>query len=232
MNTNGHNGHILANIVVPGVKIWDDGEYARLRFRLDGYDDFIVARKFDGDGKPGAYYSLDPLDAAAALAGINIGSPLLPDGCLFWQRADGGERLAIYAPPQAWPVHVSAGPERETLIVSMPSLIWIGQGAKYSLYAVKGTERPAADTKLFKAPCPNVSDNICRGNVTFPAAAADTIWPALRLFFESDFNNHLSDGKSRKHPAGVLEMWRELAGGPWPEDDLIGAEVTLGEVMR
>jgi hypothetical protein len=78
-----------------------------------------------------------------------------------------------------------------------------------------------------------VSSGICRGNVDFPQAAAGTIWPALRLFFESDFNNHLSNGKSKGYPRGILAAWEKLAGAEaWPEDDLVSAGVTLGKVRE
>lgn len=242
MQRNGNGKHptpLLANLTVPGAA-FADGDYAAIRLRLDCYDDFIVAQKYDkGVGK--GFYALDPLDVAAALAGLTIGTPLLPPGCLFWQRADGGERLGIYAPPNVWTVHVSAGEKRETLAVPMPGLVWIGRGTGYSLFAVKGAEWPGPDTQLWKAPCPNLGDQgICRGNVEFPAAGAGTIWPALRLFFESDFNDHLSNGKSKKYPKSVLGMWRALAEADgvhpelvegWPEEDLVSAETTLGKVV-
>lgn len=257
MNKNGHNGKhpsmnsgyhadapsLLANLIIPGAE-FDADSYARLRLRLDLYDDYILARKFQKTGQPdGGFYALDPLDTLTALAGLTLGSPLLPSGCLFWQRAEGGERLGIYAPPQVWPVNVSAGKDRERLAVPMPGLVWIGQGTTYSLYAVKAPstlptvagqgEWPGKDTELWKAPCPNVGDRgICSGNVAFPQAGAETIWPALRLFFESDFNDHLSNGKSKKHPKSVLAAWRKLAGREsWPEDDLEPAGVTLGKVV-
>lgn len=258
INTNG-NGKpaepILANLIIPGAQ-FADSAYASLKLRLDCYNDFILAQKYK-DGQGGGFYALDPTDVAAALAGVTLGTPLLPPGCLFWQRpGDGGERLAIYVGPRVWQVNVSADPstgsgrgKRQRLAVPMPGLVWIGQGTSYRLYAVKSGGQgsgvggqgsgvrgwPTAETELWRAPCPNVSDNICRGNVEFPAASAETIWQALELFFESDFNDHLSNGKSRDFPKSVLDAWRELAGAgaeAWPEDDLVSAETTLGKVRE
>jgi PRTRC genetic system protein B len=234
-NTNGHpaSASLLANLVVPGVSSWDDGDYAKIRLRLDCYDDFVLAQKYESDKPKGGLYALDPLDVTSAIGGLTIGSPLLPEDCLFWQRADGAERLGIYVPPQVWPVNVSVGGSRERLTVPMPGLVWVGQGTAYRLYAVKGVTWPGKDTELWKAPCPNVSDNICRGNVEFPAAAAGTIRQALGLFFESDFNDHLSNGKSKRYPRSVLPLWRELSAAgaeAWPEGDLESAGTTLGKV--
>lgn len=223
MNTNG-----LAGLIIPGGKFEDDS-YASLKLRLDCYDDYILARKFD-DGAGGALYALDPLDVAGALAGMSIGTPLLPKGVLFWQRG-APERLAIYIEPQVWTVHVSTA-KRERLAVPLPGLVWLGQGVEYRLYAVKNGW-PDAGTELFNPPCPNVSSGVCRGNVEFPQAAAGTIWQAWAAFIESDFNNHLSGNKSLRFKQSVLAMWRELAGATeYPLDDLVSAGKTLGKLMK
>lgn len=248
-NGNGHkHTSILEGLVIPGLAL-DDDAYAKLRLRLDCYDDYILARKYDA-GQPSPFYALDPLDAAAALAGVTITTPTLPRNCLFWQRIGDSERLAVYCEPRVWSVHVALAGEnddpkrkrgkRRAMQVPMPGLVWVGQGVNYKLYAVKdggqgsgigGQFFPDDAAELFNAPCPNVSGGICRGNVDFPAASTETIWNALRLFFESDFNNHLSNGKSKAHPGNLLRAWDALAGAEdWPVEDLVSAGVTLGRV--
>lgn len=239
-NGNGYKStSILEGLVIPGLT-FDDSAYARLRLRLDCYDDYILARKYDGKtGQPdGAHYALDPLDCAAALTGVTITTPMLPRNCLFWQRTGDSERLAIYCEPRVWSVNVAEAGEnddpkrkrgkRRTLQVPMPGVVWVGKGVNYQLYAVKD-EWPTDSTELFNAPCPNVSSGICRGSVDFPQASAETIWAALRLFFESDFNNHLSNGKSKAHQGNILRAWEALAGAEtWPIEDLVSVGVTLG----
>lgn len=235
---NGHkkpptNPTVLENLVIPGVKFEDD-QYAKLRLRLDCYDDMIIARKFT-DGQGGGLYALDPAAVATALARMTLSTPLLPRNCLFWQKTDGAERIGIYCEPQVWTVNVVMDGERKTWRVPMPGLVWVGQEGGYKLWAVKGGEWPTVETELFKAPCPNVNNDICRGSVEFSAATVETIWPALRLFFESDFNNHLSDGKSRARRGSILEVWRTLhlaEATTYPEDDLVGASLTMGRVMQ
>lgn len=226
MSTNGH----LTGLIIPGGK-FNDNDYASLQLRLDCYNDYILARKFDG-GAGGALYALDPLDVASALAGMNIGTPILPKNALFWQRG-GVERVAIYIEPQVWTVNVSAK-ERERLAVPLPGLVWIGQGVEYRLYAVKAGW-PTADTVLFNPPTPNVSSGICRGNVDFPQASAGTIWSAWERFIESDFNDHLSNNKSLRFKQSILPLWRELAKAEateYPLDDLVSAGTTLGRVAK
>lgn len=206
---------------IPGL---EPDDLAALRLRLDCFDDFIVAVSYR-DGEPGPLAALDPLDVAAALAGLNIGTPLLPRNCLFWQ-AGHQERLAIYIEPAVWVVRI---PER--LAVPLPGLVWLGRGVEYQLYAVKD-KWPGPETVLFNPPTPNVSSGgICRGNVRFPVASAATIWAAWGLFIESEFNNHLSNQKSRKYPYGVLDAWRELDGAPsYPLGDLVHAGRTLEDL--
>lgn len=243
MKNNGKSESLLAGLVIPGAT-FDDNDYASLKLRLDCYDDFILARKFD-DGQGGPLYALDPLDVAAGLAGLNLGTPLLPRNCLFWQRNKAAERLAIYIEPQVWAVNMAAhneaddqsrqrGNTRHTWRVPLPGLVWIGADAEYSLYAVKEAGWPGPETELFRAPCPNVGDHICLGNVKFPAAGAATIWPAWTLFVESDFNNHLANGKSREYSTSVLMMWRRLHNAEadtYPLADLVSANVRLGKVL-
>lgn len=235
MRRNGHNKPTdpltLANLVIPGVTL-DDDAYAKLLMRLDLYNDTILARQYD-QGQPGPAYALDPLDVAACIGGLAISTPPLPRNCLFWQKSGDGERLAVYCEPRVWTVNVSEGKERQRLAVPMPGLVWVGCGLTYGLYAVKGSEWPSPETALWTAPVPNMSGSICRGNVEFPAAGAATIWAALGLFFESDFNSHLSNGKSLAHRENVLGQWTALAGAEvWPEDDLVHTQMTLGKLME
>jgi PRTRC genetic system protein B len=124
-----------------------------------------------------------------------------------------------------------------SLGVPMPGLVLVGHGLKYMMYAVKGHGNgwtPPGDTSLFVAPVPNISGSVCHGNVPFPPATTKTIWQAVNLFFESGFNNHLDNGKSKKYPDSILRMWRVLhraKATSYPEDDLLPAHKTLKEIL-
>ena len=192
------------------------------------YDDAIVLAWPNG----GPAYCVDPLDIASAMSDVALTTGLLPHGCLFWSRRGGAERLGIYVPAQVWQVHISG--EEQQWMVPMPALVFIGQGKRYNVYALKKGTWPEPDTMLYKAPCPNVSEGICTGNVAFPVAGAATIWQAAELFFSSDFNRDVSSGKSQQHGACVLDMWRNLHRQrriAYPVDDLVSAGVTMREVI-
>jgi hypothetical protein len=225
--------------VIPGVT-WDDSDYARLRLTLALYDDMIVAHRPALHGEPASSFVVDPQELAQRLTGLPVESGLLPRDCLFWQRRNGQERLAVYVPPQVWPVTV-AGEGR--WLVPLPGLVFVGHGTRYAAWAVVPPDDapagwlPDAGSTLYNCPTPNVSSNgVCAGNVPFPAASSGTIWAAVNLFFESDFNNHLSNNKSQRHRDSILKLWRELhdAGADsYPLDDLIkNRDHTAGYTLR
>ncbi|GIK42422.1 MAG: hypothetical protein BroJett011_62550 [Chloroflexota bacterium] len=223
----------LALPVYPQFEFKED-DYDSIKLRLDLYGSMIAATRFNGQGRPVETYALDPADVATALANVPLVSGLLPRHCLFWGKANGGERLAIFVEPKVWPVSVER--EKETWYVPMPGLVFIGQGGKYTLYAVKEQYWPVADTPLYHAPCPNVWGNtgICQGNAPFPEARAATIWQAVEVFFASGFNNHLAQGKSKAHKDNILKIWRalhEANAGEYPLDDLVETGRTLAKVV-
>lgn len=92
-------------------------------------------------------------------------------------------------------------------------------------------------SRLYAAPCPNVfpSGQICRGNVPFPVCSMNTIRDAFRLFLvESEFNNHLANGRCRSFEGHCLRLWAQLAGKRrFPPGELVAAGCqTLREVRE
>lgn len=244
MTTN--NGHsrngLLTGLILPDQRL-DDDAYSPLLLRLDCYGDYIIGQQF-AKGKPTKIGFYDPLAVATAMAGLPLSTPVLPICCLFWQQIGGVERLAVYVEPRVWVVSVAlAGAnddskrkrgKRQVWKVPLPGLVFAGYETSYQVYAVE--ERPASDTaRLYAAPCPNVSGGICAGSAKFPTAGAGTIWKAVDLFFESDFNNHLANGKCKSHKGSVLDMWQELheAGATaWPAGELVETRLTLADLMK
>lgn len=226
------NGHVP---IIPGVA-WGADDYTSLRMTLHLYDDMIVATKH-GEGSESTFV-VDPLELAQRLGGLDVQSGILPRNCLFWQRRGGQERLAVYVPPQVWRVEIAANGRR--IEVPLPGLVFVGQGKRYGAWAVVEPEQapagwlPHAGTALYRCPTPNIGDDgVCAGSVRFPVAGAGTIWAAVSLFFESRFNDHLSNGKSQRHPDCILEMWYEIADSEaYPVDDLVKAKSNLGGLME
>ena len=214
---------------------WYSDEVQRLRVTLHFLDDTILAVKH-GEGGAQETHPVALADVAGALAGVSLGSGLLPDGALFWQRVAGQEQIGVYVPPRRWAVTVRLGKtDAAAWTVPMPPLVWVGCGQKYSLWALKG--RPPAgerDVPLWRAPAPNVtaSDGVCAGTVQFPACAPHTIHTALDMFFASEFNTHAGDNRCRSYPS-VVDLWRALDGRQrFPLGELVPARKMLAQVME
>jgi hypothetical protein len=216
--------------IFPQFELADDC-YARLRMQLNLYDDFILATRFS-DGVPGATFVVEPTDLASVLADLPVRSGFLPQNCLFWSKRGGQERLAIYVEPKVWPVSVKQ--HRRTWHVPLPGFVFVGRNKEYVLYAVR--EAPVKpNTRLYNFPAPNISNGVCAGNAPFPVASGDTIWQAVDVFFQSGFNNHLDNGKSKQCLNSILDMWHHLnreKAESYPLNDLIFANITLANLIN
>lgn len=229
-----------ATLVFPGIA-WGDADVARLRVRIELFDDLIVLAKFN-QGQRVEHFVVDPEQLAIVLGGLSLGSALLPKNCLFWGKWQGADRLGVYVPPQVWPLTVREGGQQahstgsgQAWRVPLPGLIFVGHEGDYWLWAVK--ERPdSAEIPLYIAPVPNISTKgVCHGNVRFPKAGCSTIWEAVERFFSSRFNHDLSRGKSRAYPDCVVEQWQALYTAQatvYPLDDLVEAGGTLGAILN
>lgn len=123
-----------------------------------------------------------------------------------------------------------------------PGLVFAITVSGWFVYAVKGTERPAARTALSRAPYFNVwsSGEICTGNVRLP----DTLSTAAleryeRAFFDSEFTHPNVRGNERlvNHETGSYAFWKELLDRPltiaaFPEAVLVDAKLTLEGLVR
>lgn len=232
--TNGRDHHAdLA--ILPQVE-WENYCYSSLQTRLDIFEDMVVATRYSEKREPTTFI-VDPLDLVTSLSGVPVTSDLLPEGCLFWQRRDGHERIGIWIPPQVWRLRVEPT-TRVNRVIPLPGFVFVGMEKRYNLWATATPERPAADTPLYYAPTPNISRDrrgVCQGSADFPVCSSATIWAAVAAFFESGFNNHLDNGKSKECSNSILAMWQKLhrlKAETYPVEDLVEARITLGEVIN
>ncbi len=209
------------------------GKPQELRVRLDIYDEALFRTSYQ-DGRPVSFDEVSPLDVAAALSGLDVGAGILPRDVLFYSRAGSGGLVGVYLPPQRRILRL--GSAAEPLTVPTPPLVFAGRDNNFYVYALAIGDWPTAETELCRAPFPNVysGGRICRGTVKFPPCGLDTIHRAAALFFESNFNHDLSNGKSRRHPDDVTAMWRALhdeGDEVYLLDDLVAMGKTLGELL-
>lgn len=182
-------------------------------------------------------YSVN-LEAVAELLGkTSVSTGILPPNTLGQGRKNGDSWILRYVPAGMRTFNLGeTGKAIEN--VPHPPLIWFGCGTKYKLWALNTLDYPTANTILFNAPFPNVyeSGGICWGSTGTPLpvthAAMDTM---LNRFFDSGFNLHISNQRSRRYAGNVIDMWSELrkkqAKG-YPLDDLIACSMKLSEVVE
>lgn len=205
------------------ARIFDELDRQKLVARIEVYDESMWIEKIQ-DGKPDVRYEIDPAGLAAAMAGAQDGTGLLPRGTLFVSR--GGARVGLWHDAQVWRVQVAG---IGLLRVPMPPLVIVGHEREWYLWAVK--QYPSPGERLFRAPMPNVfpDGRVCHGSVAFPECSLRTIRDALKLIVgESEFNSHLAS-------EGLLETWKK-----WDADglsefplDLLGkTDKTIDEVMN
>jgi hypothetical protein len=182
--------------------------------------------RFDERGKPTATYPVLLADVAQALGHIQVTTGLLPPDVLFITAASQqGASIGIYLPPARRTLTFVAGRGRtQTVRVHLPGFVFVGRaGTPYRIYAVKARPTGEGDT-LYRAPLPNVHNHgeVCAGSVKFPTAAPNTIHAAATLFFESQFNDDLSDGKLKPaRPVRSLRYTLTHLRGAFPLGRLI-----------
>jgi hypothetical protein len=202
--------------------------YQQLQARIDLFDESVVLTQYAG-GEPVSCYEVAPDDLAAAFAARPLATGRLPRNTIFYAEEAGQQRIGLFLPAKVRKLPLTplaqkkSGFERDSALVPLPPLIFVGCGRAYWLYAVKAY--PDDDgARLYRAPLPNVHDDgkICQGNADFPVASTKTIRDAVAAFFTSKFNTHLINGKSTQYTENVLAAWKAAAQeDAWPLEDLV-----------
>lgn len=183
----------------------------------------------DGSGLSGSKF-VTPDDLQAAFANAERDSGWLPPGILRAGYGKHGEWFVLHVPPRRASLDLL---ELGVITIPLPDLILAGCGRSYHLWALK--EPVSLQARLFDAPLPNVhpGGQICWGNNTPPAASPDTAQAALRLFFESPFNDHLVQNKTRFHKTDVRRLLIRLDGkNRFPPGQLISGLGTLNAAVQ
>lgn len=150
--------------------------------------------------------------------------------------------LAWYCEPkdrQVWFKCEQLGGE-VTKVVPHPGLVFVVSQSGWHVFAVKGNQRPQADTELCVAPYLNCWEGggICTGNVTTPKGKMrwnTTAWE--EAFFRSYFTHINIQGKNKlvKFGKGAYAFWRSMLAGnhkKFPEKYLVATGMTLSQTLQ
>jgi PRTRC genetic system protein B len=123
-------------------------------------------------------------------------------------------------------------------VVPHPGLIFRAGSNGFRVFAVKGSERPQADTPIFEPPYFNTWDrgSICIGTASVPKridVASIAGWEAG--FFDSAFTHPNVGGKRLTYPNGEFAFWRDMLDGKFsggfPEEVLVPMKVTAKQIV-
>ena len=174
--------------------------------------------------------------AKSLIKNVRLGG-YLPDNVL----SVGVDSLVWWIRPQTKRVFFKCsefGGER-TAETPHPGLVFHVSGNDWSVYAVKGKDRPTPETELFLAPYFNVwsGGKICTGNVTTPGKTTEeSIKGWTEAFFNSYFThpNVHTPSKLVNYKGGSYAFWQSMLDGKhknFPEKVLVPMNRTLATLF-
>lgn len=117
---------------------------------------------------------------------------------LRYREATDGNAILSYVPARVRTITIAfPGEEVETLVLPLPTLILLGKGKDYYLWA-SSSSKVTRNTWLAVAPLPNVgSGKICFGKNEVPETHPSTLSDVWRLIFDAPFNGDHSTGRCK-----------------------------------
>ena len=129
----------------------------QLQVQLEVYQETVLLRGFEADRNWVRTVSADEI-ANVFIRHLGFSSGLLPDNALWWNQGDTGQMVALWRPPQVWPVALQreAFQPPARLRLPMPGLVFVcSPGRAPWVYAA--LKRPTdPEQQLYRAPAFNV----------------------------------------------------------------------------
>ena len=193
-----------------------------LNLQLEVYGETLLLRGFDGDANWVRTVSADEI-ANVFTRHLGFSSGLLPEETLWWGQGETGQVVALWRPPQVWPVALQreAFKPPARLRLPMPGLVFVCSPAR-APWVYAALERPTdPEDRLYKMPAFNVfrDGRVCPGSHKFP----DRVEEIPESFFRSYFSGTGdSRERSKKHPDNLHALWEDIDGKTeYPVEDLV-----------
>ena len=204
-----------------------------LKMQLEVYDETVLLRGFDGDSVWVRTISANEI-ANVFIQHLGFSSGLLPEDALWWNQGETGHTVALWRPPQVWPVALQreAFKPPARLRIPMPGLVFVcSPGRAPWVYAAPSRPGPdGPEHQLFRMPAFNVfrDGRVCPGSHHFP----EDVGLIPESFFESFFSlTGDTRERSKKHPDNLQALWEELDGkADYPTEDLV-PQCTVAHAM-
>lgn len=161
-------------------------------------------------------------------------------GVVRWGVVRGVEWACMFLPPAVHTLELTehdGTPEQGAGRIStpLPGMVMLGVGVSYFVWAVK-TQKLDPYMEVYRAPLPNVMQDasVCWGAQKPPHATGRAIADAWTLFaYQTTFNNHAANGKSKREPEDVRRVLRACAaeGVAYPANDLVRQVAQVGVTL-
>ena len=204
---------------LPGA---EDMPRDELQLQMEVYKETILLRGFEGETNWVKTVSADEI-ANAFIRHLGFSSGLLPQEAIWWNQGETGHSVALWRPPQVWPVALQReafkAPAR--LRIPMPGLVFVCSPARPP-WVYAALSRPTdPEQTLYRTPAFNVfrDGRVCPGSHHFP----DDVGRIPESFFQSFFSlTGDTKERSKKHPDSLQSLWEELDGKTeYPVEDLV-----------
>jgi len=213
---------------LPGVENMPRDE---LQLQMEVYRETVLLRGFEGDTDWVKTVSADEI-ANVFIRHMGASSGLLPQEALWWNQGETGQVVALWRPPQVWPVALQreAFKPPARLRIPMPGLVFVCSPAR-APWVYAATSRPRnPDQYLYRMPAFNVfrDGRVCPGNHHFP----ELVERIPESFFQSFFSGTGDTvNRSKKHPDNLHALWEEIDGQTdYPLEDLV-PQCTVADAM-
>lgn len=140
--------------------------------------------------------ALSSVQVTRAFRDLQTDTGWLDRRVLRYREATDGNAILSYLPAGERTITVMfPGNQMKTLTLPLPTLILLGKGKDYYLWAA-ATSKVTPGTRLAVAPMPNIgSSKICFGRNEVPETHPSAISPIWKLIFDAPFNGDHSTGK-------------------------------------
>ena len=193
-----------------------------LKVQLEVYGETILLRGFEGEADWVRTVSADEI-ANAFIRHLGFSSGLLPREAIWWNQGETGHSVALWRPPQVWPVALQreAFKPPARLRIPMPGLVFVcSPGRAPWVYAALSRPTGPEET-LYRTPAFNVfrDGRVCPGSHHFP----EDVGRIPESFFQSFFSlTGDTQERSKKHPENLQALWEEIDGRTeYPAEDLV-----------
>ena len=154
---------------------------------------------------------------------------------LRYREATDGNAILSYLPAGLRAITVAFPGDRiEPLTLPLPTLILLGKGKDYYLWAASSS-KITRNTRLAVAPLPNIgSGKICFGKNEVPETHPSTLSNVWKLIFDAPFNGDHSTGRCRTEN-DVRDLLARLAAGSvkkFPTTQLIMSSSTVEDAWE